>query len=164
LEHYAKCRIHEFHSNNIFSYTRFVPNSISNKITLPDYLKTHARTTKIYLLDFLEILKVSKMREREFDICFYTGSLNHRATSSLSGQPETGFHYYQKFYKTHTNIILLNNRNTKIFYSQKSQSHYCKKHTYGLGITPGTQPKAQELPNLMVGLPSQPNSSSSSSN
>ena len=28
------------------------------------------------------------MMEREMHNCFYTGSLNHRATSSLPGQPE----------------------------------------------------------------------------
>jgi len=39
------------------------------------------------------------MRERELHNCFYTGSLNHKATSSLPGQPELGFHYIQKFYK-----------------------------------------------------------------
>jgi len=57
LGNYAKCRIHESYSNNMLSHTRFVPNSISNKIILSDYTKTHANTTKINLLDFLEILK-----------------------------------------------------------------------------------------------------------
>jgi len=31
------------------------------------------------------------MRERELDSCFYTSSLNHKATSSFSGQHEPGF-------------------------------------------------------------------------
>jgi len=57
LGNYAECRIHESHSNNMLSYKRFVPNNISNKITLPYYTKTHTNTTKIDLLDFLEILK-----------------------------------------------------------------------------------------------------------
>jgi len=56
LGNYVECRIHESHSNNMLSYTRFVPNNISNKITLLDYIKTHANTTKIDLLDFLQIL------------------------------------------------------------------------------------------------------------
>jgi len=51
--------------------------------------------------------------------CFYTGSLNHRATSSLPGQPEPGFHYIQKFYKSHK-ITLLNTKTHKIFDSQKN--------------------------------------------
>jgi len=32
---------------------------------------------------------------------FYIGSLNHRGTSSLPGQPEYGFHYIQSF-RNHT--------------------------------------------------------------
>jgi len=52
--------------------------------------------------------------------CFYIGSLNHRATSSLSGQPELGFHYIQKFYKSHTKITLLNKETHKIFDSHKN--------------------------------------------
>jgi len=40
------------------------------------------------------------MRERELHNCFYTSSLNHRDISSLPGQPEPGFHYIQKFYKS----------------------------------------------------------------
>jgi len=52
--------------------------------------------------------------------CFYTGSLNRRATSSLPGQPEPGFHYIQKFYKSHPKITLLNNKTHKIFDSQKN--------------------------------------------
>jgi len=41
----------------MISYTRFVPNNISNRITLPDYTETHANTTNIDLFDFLEILR-----------------------------------------------------------------------------------------------------------
>jgi len=40
------------------------------------------------------------MREKGLDNCFYTGSLNHKATSNLPIQPESGFHYYKKFYKS----------------------------------------------------------------
>jgi len=58
---------------------------------------------------------VSEMRERELHNCFYTGSLNHRATSSLPGQPKPGFHYIQKFYKSNTKIKLLNKEPHKIF-------------------------------------------------
>jgi len=47
------------------------------------------------------------MKGREWYNCFYTSSLNHRATSSLPGQPQSGFHYIQKFYKSHTKITLL---------------------------------------------------------
>jgi len=71
---------------------------------------------------------------------FYTGSLNHRATSSLLGQPEAGFHYIQKFYKSHTKITLLNKENHKIFLlSQKSKPTPCKNHTYKLELTSGKQ-------------------------
>jgi len=62
---------------------------------------------------------VSENREREFHNCFYTGSLNHRATSSFPGQPESGFHYIQKFYKSNTKIRLLNKEPHKIFDSHK---------------------------------------------
>jgi len=57
LENYAKCRFHEFHSNNILSHTRFVPNNISNNVAISYYTETHSNTTKNDLLGFLEILK-----------------------------------------------------------------------------------------------------------
>ena len=60
------------------------------------------------------------MKEREMHNCFYIGSLNHRATSSLPGQSEPGFHYIQKFYKSHTKITLLNKETHKIFDSHKN--------------------------------------------
>jgi len=63
---------------------------------------------------------VSEIRERELHNCFYSGSLNHKATSSLLGQPELGFHYIQEFYKSHTKITLLNKETYKIFDSQKN--------------------------------------------
>ena len=72
-------------------------------------------------LEFLKRFKVSEMRERELHSCFYTGSLNHKTTSSLLGQPKLGFHYIQNFYKSHTKITLLNKETHKIFDSQKSR-------------------------------------------
>jgi len=96
------------------------------------------------------------MRERELHSCFNTSSLNHRATSSLRGQPEPGFHYIQQFYKSHTKIRLLNKETHKIFYSQKSRQLPCKNHTYKPEITSGKQLEAQEHPNMMVTLPIQP--------
>ena len=57
LGNYTECIFHKFHSNNIFSHTRFVPNSISNNITLTDYTEMHSNTTKNDLFGFLEILK-----------------------------------------------------------------------------------------------------------
>jgi len=55
------------------------------------------------------------MKRREWHNYFYTSSLNHRATSSLPWQPESGFHYIQKFYKSHQKITLLNKETHKIF-------------------------------------------------
>jgi len=69
------------------------------------------------------------MKEKELDSCFYTGSLNHRATSSLPGQHESGFHYYQNFYKSQTKITLLNNRNTEIFNSHKNLHYNLVRNT-----------------------------------
>jgi len=60
------------------------------------------------------------MRERRKHSWFYTGSLNHRATSSFLGQHEPGFHYIQKFYKSQTKITLLNTKTHKIFDSHKN--------------------------------------------
>jgi len=60
------------------------------------------------------------MREIRLHNCFYIGSLNHKATSSLPGQPEPGFHYIQKFYKSQTKITLLNTKTHKIFDSHKN--------------------------------------------
>jgi len=57
----------------------------------------------------------------------------------------------------------MNNRNAQDFLlTQKSQPQSCKNHTYKPGTTLETQPKAQELLNLMVALPSQQNLSSPS--
>ena len=80
---------------------------------------------------------MSEMREIEMHNCFYIGSLNHRATYNLQGQPETSFHYIQKFYKSHTKITLLNKETHKIFCSQKSRHTPCKNHTYRPEITLG---------------------------
>jgi len=54
-------------------------------ITLPGNVKTHAHLTKIDLLGFLKILKMDEIKERRSYTCFYTSSLNYRATSSLPG-------------------------------------------------------------------------------
>jgi len=70
LENYVECRIHKSHSNNIFSYTKFVPNNVSNKITLSIYTETHANTTKIDLLDFLEFLKWARWGKQSWTIIF----------------------------------------------------------------------------------------------
>ena len=102
------------------------------------------------------------MREREMHSCFYTGSLNHRATSSLPRQPKPGFHYIQKFYKSHTKITLLNNKTHKIFDSQKSRHTTCKNHTYRPGITSGKPPRGTRTSKPMVAVPSQPYMCSSS--
>jgi len=54
-------------------------------------------------------------------------------------------------------------RNTQDFWViKKSSLTPCKNHNYRPKITLGKQPKAQELQNLMVALPSQPCTSSSS--
>jgi len=99
---------------------------------------------------------VSEMRERELHNCFYTGLLNHKATSSLPRQPEPGFHYIQKFYKSNTKIRLLNKEPHNIFDSQNSRQLSSKNHTYRPEITSGKQLEVQEHPNQMVALPSQP--------
>ena len=63
---------------------------------------------------------MSEMKERELHNCFYTSSLNHKATSSLPGQPEPGFNYIHKFYKSHTKITLFNKETHNIFNSHKN--------------------------------------------
>ena len=88
LENYAECRIRKFNSNNNLLHTRLVPISIYNKYKASDYTRTYSITPKIKLLGFLEFLKTFKeceMREKGMRNCFYTGSLNHKATSSLPG-------------------------------------------------------------------------------
>jgi len=84
--------------------------------TKPHYIRTHWITPKIKLLGFPELLKNFKereMKERRMHNYFYTGSLNHRATSSFPGQHEPGFHYIQKFYKSNTKITCLNTKHTR---------------------------------------------------
>jgi len=106
---------------------------------------------------------VSEIKERELHSCFYIGSLNHKATSNLLGQPELGFHYIQKFYKSHTKITLLNQRNSQDFWlTQKYRLTPYKNHTYRPKITLGKEPEAQEYSKLMVARPSQPYMCSSS--
>jgi len=64
------------------------------------------------------------MRERELHNCFYTGSLNHRATSNLPGQPKPSFHYIQNFYKSKTKIRHLNKETHQIFDSHQNLVNY----------------------------------------
>jgi len=45
---------------------------------------------------------VSEIKERELHSCFYTGSLNHKATFSLLGQPEPSFHCIQNTHQDYT--------------------------------------------------------------
>ena len=93
------------------------------------------------------------MREREMHNCFYAGSLNHRATSSLPGQLKLGFHYIQKFYKSHTKITVLNNKTHKIFDSQKSRHTPCKNHTYRPEITSSKPIRGTRTSKLDGGCP-----------
>jgi len=103
------------------------------------------------------------MREREMHNYFYTGSLNHRATSNLPGQPEHGFHYIQKFYKPNTKITLLNNKTHKIFDSHKNLDTQPTRITLAdLKSHQANHLEAQEHQNLMVVVPSQPYMFSSS--
>jgi len=96
------------------------------------------------------------MRERELHSFFYTSSLNHRVTCSLPRQPEPGFHYIQKFYKSHTKITLLNNKTHKIFDSHKNlDTHPARITLIDLKSHQANQPEAQEHPNLMVVVPNQ---------
>ena len=105
---------------------------------------------------------MSEMRERIAQF-FYTGSLNHKVTSSLPGQPEPGFYYIQKFYKSYTKITLLNNKTHKIFDSHKNlDTHPTRITVADLKSHQANQPEAQEHPNLMVADPSQPYMCSSS--
>jgi len=67
----------------------------------------------------------------------YTGSLNHRVTSSFSGQPEPGFHYIQKFYKSNTKITLLNKKHKIFLTHTKSRTTPYKNHTCRPEITSG---------------------------
>jgi len=53
-----------------------------------------------------------------------------------------GFHYIQKFYKSHTKITLLNKETQNIFDSQKSSITPYKIHIHRLDITLGKQPEA----------------------
>jgi len=63
------------------------------------------------------------MKGREWNNYFYTGSLNHKATSSLSGQPEPSFHYIKKFYKSFTKITLLNKETHQDYTTTLQESH-----------------------------------------
>jgi len=118
------------------------------------------------LLGFLEFLKSFKereMRERRMHNYFYTGSLDHSATSSLPGQPKLGFCYIQKFYKEHNKITLLNTKTHKISDSHKNlDTHPTRITLVDLKSHQANHPEAQEHPNLLVVVPSQPYMYSSS--
>jgi len=95
--------------------------------------------------------------------CFYTGSLNHKATSSLPRQLEPCFHYIQKSYKSHTKITLFNKETHKIFDSHKNlDTHPARITVTDVKLHQTNQPVTQEHPNLMVAVPSQPYMCSSS--
>jgi len=90
-------------------------------------------------------------------ICFYTGSLNHKVTSSFPGQPEPGFHYIQKFDYT------FEHKAHKIFDSHKNLEPQPTRITLAdLKSHQENHPEAQECPNLMVAIPSTPYMCSSS--
>jgi len=115
-----KCEMHESHPSNVLFQSRYVPINISKFSILLDNVKTHAHLTKIDLLGFLEILMMNKTRKRRSHTCFYTGSLNHRATFSLPRQHEPNFTLLSKVLQNHIKITLLNKANTKIFESHKN--------------------------------------------
>ena len=97
------------------------------------------------------------------DSCFYTSSLNHKATSSFSGQSEPGFHFIQKFYKSNTKITLLNNKAHKIFDSHKNLEPQPTRITLvDLKSHQANHLEAQEHPNMIVVVPSTPYMCSSS--
>jgi len=54
----------------MLSHQRFVPKNISNKITLQDNIETYENTTKIDLLDFLEILKWARWGKENWTVAF----------------------------------------------------------------------------------------------
>ena len=96
---------------------------------------------------------MSEMKERDLHNCFYIDSLNYRATIQICTK------VLQIIHKDYT----FKQRNSQDFLvTQKSRLTPCKNHAYRPKITSGTQPKAQEQPNLMVTLPSQPYMCSSS--
>ena len=99
---------------------------------------------------------MSEMRESEMHNCFYTGSLNHRVTSSLPGQPKQGSHYIQKFYKSQTKITLLNNKTQYFWLTKNLDTPPTRITLTDLKSHQANQPEAQEHPNLMVVVPSQP--------
>jgi len=102
------------------------------------------------------------MRERRLHNCFYTSSLNHRATSSLPGQPEPGFHYIQKFYKSQTKITLLNTKHTRFLTHKNLEPQPTRITLADLKSHQANHLEAQEHLNLMVAVPSTPYMCSSS--
>jgi len=93
---------------------------------------------------------------------FYTGSLNHRATSNCPGQLEPDFHYIQKFYKSNTNIKLLNTKHTRFLTHKNLEPQPTRITLADLKSHQANHPEAQERPKLMVAVPSTPYMCSSS--
>jgi len=93
---------------------------------------------------------------------FYIGSLNHRATSSFPRQPEPGFHYIQKFYKSNTKITLLNTKHTRFLTHKNLELQPTRITLADLKSHQANHLEAQERPNLMVVVPSTPYICSSS--
>jgi len=61
------------------------------------------------------------MKVGEWHKCFYIGSLNHKATTSLPGQLEFGFPHIQKFYISHTKLHFWTK---KLMWPHQAQSHF----------------------------------------
>jgi len=131
----------------ILSYTRFVPNSISNNVTLSNYTKMLSNTTKNDLRCFLEILKWVRWRKENWTIVFI---LVHSMTE-LHPVYQDNLNLISTIIKSFTNhkprlhfwII----ENTMIFDSHRNLNHNLVRIT---------------ITNLKVALPSHLISSSSS--
>jgi len=85
------------------------------------------QTTKNELLGFLEFLKwfkVSEMKERELHSFFILVHSITELRPVYQDNLELGFHYVQKFYKSHTKVTLLNKETHKIFYSHKNLDYH----------------------------------------
>jgi len=114
------CRFHEFHSNNILSLIRFVPNGISYNITLSIYSETYSNTTKNDLLGFLEILKCARWGKENWIVGFI---LVHSITK-LDPVYQDNLSMISTIIKSFTNrkprLHFWTIQNTKSFDSQKS--------------------------------------------
>ena len=142
-----------FHIQDLFQWIFLT--SIQPQIT-QEHIKSHQKMNCL-------VFVVSEMMKRELDNYFCSGSLNHRAISNWPGQPEPDFHYIQRFYKSHPKITLLNKKTHKIFDSHKNLDTYPTRIAFpDLKSHQTNQLEAQEHPNVMVVVPSQPYMCSSS--